>query len=302
LNHGEGLAACFTPVVAAAQSVPGIFHEADAVYNGTDSALDAAYVSLESESAWEVRMSTGVYGDTALHSIEVVPVGHTLGEVSYDASAWADTTRKECLFGVPQNQYSGAAQPFGALAGSLAVQAFLARVQEQRHYRIAVRGSRITQQFGTAQERIPTNHALEIQLAYDRTLPELWKEVGKSMGTEPSDLLLSFRVPLVVRVCSSNPSHIYQGFERFPVWGKCPKCGSSTIPISSKREVTLDDIPGTLDVRQSLRCLHAPAGMRFKSHARKGEESLCSLPFQEVDIPPMPRNDHRLNQPGAPSQ
>jgi len=60
--YGDRAADTVRPVVAAAQSVPGLIRLAEAVFNGTDSTLDAAFVSEEARNTWELRLSTGILG------------------------------------------------------------------------------------------------------------------------------------------------------------------------------------------------------------------------------------------------
>jgi len=144
--YGNETAEKFFSVIAAAQSAPGLFRGVGAVFNGTDSARDAAFVSEASGNSLEIRMTTGMFGLVPVHCIEVMPRGYTLGVYSYDSAAWADAGQEECQFGLPINSFAGVAQPFGSLSACHAVQAFLCQEHEenQRPYIIRISGTKIT--------------------------------------------------------------------------------------------------------------------------------------------------------------
>jgi hypothetical protein len=285
LLYGEKTAAHFIPVVAAAQSAPGLFRDAEAVFNGTDSTLDAAYVSEESRNAWEVRMSTGILGGSSVHSIEIMPAGCTLGDASYDTPAWADTARHECKFGLPVNSFAGVAQPFGALVGALAVHLFLCSRREtrSRHHLLRVYGEEIIQSFGTDTIQPCLRVSEEIRLSYEAPFGRLWSEIAMRLGVDHSEVLLEFPVPLVTRVCGNGCEEPYRGFERQPPTGDCLVCGGKTFCLASPREATFVEVHDI--TAHTLRQLHAPAGLRLTAHTKDGNESCFHLAFCEEDIP-----------------
>ena len=273
----------FFPVVAAAQSVPGVLRNAEWVFNGTDSALDAAWVSEQSRNAWEARMSAGLFGETPMHTIEVIPPGFALGEVSYDAQAWADTTRQECLFGLPVNSFAGVSQPFGSLVGALAIHLYQA--SERSHYRmIRISGDEILQCRGSDDLQRSLRASEELPLSYDETLGALWSETAMRLCVDnPEDMLLEFPIPIVTRFCEKLCEKPYRGFERQPPTGLCCVCGGKTFCRASPREVRLDEVEDIAHL--SLSELHAPAGLGFTAHTRDGRKAFFHLRFRIEDIP-----------------
>jgi hypothetical protein len=283
--YGLTTSAAFHPVVAAAQSVPGLLREAGAVFNGTDSSLDAAYVSEEARNAWEARLSTGVFGERAVHTVEVQPPGYTLGEVSYDSAAWADAARNQCKFGIPENTAAGIPQPFGALTGALAVQLFLSRRREDREFPFLIRmtGEEIVQSYGPRDSQGFIRLSREIPFSYGQSLSRLWRDAAGLLGLAPEDIYLGFPVPLVTRRCSNLEHRPYQGFERYPIRGRCPACGEETYCLQAPREVSFEEI--TPIAHLSLCELCCPAGMGFAAWTRNGSQVLFHLPFRLEDIP-----------------
>jgi hypothetical protein len=283
--YGPETSADFHPVVAAAQSVPGLLREAGAVFNGTDSSLDAAFVSEEGRNAWEARLSTGIFGEKAVHTVEVQPPGYTLGEVSYDSAAWADAARHQCEFGIPENTAAGVPQPFGALTGALAVQLFLSRRRENREIPFIIRmtGEEIIQSYGPRDSQRFIRLSREIPFSYDQSLSRLWREAADRLGLVPEHIYLGFPIPLVTRRCAHEEHGPYQGFERFPVRGRCPACGGKMYCLQAPREVSFEEI--TPLGHRSLRELHCPAGMGFAAWTREGSRVLFHLPFRLADIP-----------------
>ena len=262
--YGEKTAGKFVPVIAAAQGAPGIFRHADGVFNGTDSSLDAAYISEESRNTWEVRMSTGLFGNASMHTIEVIPQGFTLGEVSYDSHAWADSTRQECKFGLPINSFAGIAQPFGSLTGALSVQLYLAG-ERSRYRMIRVCGDDILQCHGADASKRYLRESEQLPLSYDETpLGALWTESAMRLRVDNAcDILLEFPIPIVARFCEKLCERPYRGFERQPPAGLC-LCGRKTICRSSTQEVLLHEVKDI--AHRSLLELHAPAGLRFQPY------------------------------------
>jgi len=288
--HGDRAADAIRPVIAAAQSVPGLIRAAEAVFNGTDSTMDAAFVSEEARHGWELRLSTGILGATALHTIEVLPPGFTLGDVSYDAATWADAGRHECRFGVPINSHAGVAQPFGGVTGALAVHLLLAVRQEPGppvNRLIRIQGGEIRQSAGSEERKPALCASREIFVAYEADLARLYLEAGLRLGLGVDDLRLVFPVPMVERRCRNSGHGGYRGFERQPVSGACPLCGEKTICHAAPRDLSLEEA-GEL-ARRSLRELNTPAGMRFSAWTRDGRTETFHLPFRMEDVPALPQ-------------
>jgi molybdopterin/thiamine biosynthesis adenylyltransferase len=284
--YGFEAAHNFQAAVAAAESLPGLLRDADVVFNGTDSKLCAAYVSEQARNTLEIRMSTGIFGEKAIHTIEVLPEGFTLGEDSYDTAAWADSARHRCEFGTPQNTHAGVAQAFGAVTGSLAVHLMLSRNQEKenRPYVIQASGEKITQSFRSKTIKRQVTVREEIPFSYHNSLLMLYQEVAKNFGFQPADILLGFPTPIVVRRCAESPEHgIYWGFERQPAFGNCHVCGAHTYCFSSPREVCLEDV--TPIASKSLKELNTPAGLAFTAWSKCGKRAQFNLPFDFKDIP-----------------
>jgi|GEM_PF-4779395 len=287
LFYGAKTAARFRPIRAAAQSLPGLLREADAVFNATDSNLAAAYVSEQARYTLELRLSTGLLSETALHTIEVLPAGVTLGEASYDDRAWADTARYSCRAGLPQNVFAGITQPFGAVTAALAVHLMLACMQNgtcKRYSRIRVCGADIRQSFGAPHKDGDRTKVGRIRVSYDRPLSDLWLQAAKTMKTDADNILLVFPVPLVARRCT-DPScgAVYQGFERQPPKGRCAACGRSTCRLAAPREVCPADVRPIAG--ESLKNLYTPAGMGFSAWTGGGRKADFYLPFRYTDVP-----------------
>jgi predicted ThiF/HesA family dinucleotide-utilizing enzyme len=292
--YGLRTSAAFHPIVAAAQSVPGLIREAGVVFNGTDSTIDAAYVSEEARNAWEARLSTGIFGERAVHTVEVQPPGYTLGEVSYDSAAWSDAARHQCQFGTPENTAAGIPQPFGALTGALAVQVFLSRRRENREIPFLIRmtGEEIVQSYGPRDSQGFIRLSREIPFSYDQSLSHLWRDAAGRLGLAPEDICLGFPIPLVTRQCAHGEHGQYQGFERFPVRGRCPACGEKTYCLQAPREVSFEEIAPL--AHRSLLELHSPAGMGFAAWTRDGTRVLFHLPFRQEDIPELEETEAAL--------
>jgi predicted ThiF/HesA family dinucleotide-utilizing enzyme len=291
--YGKETSASFHPVVAAAQSVPGLIREAEAVFNGTDSSLDAAYVSEEARNSWEVRLSTGIFGNTATHTVEVMPQGYTLGEVSYDSAAWADAARHQCMFGTPENSFAGVPQPFGTVTGALAVHLFLARngEKDRRNQLIRVNGPEINQWYGRDEPNRFVRVSQEIPLPYEANFARLWGEVAMRFGVSAEDMRLGFPTPIVTRQCANQQHGLYRGFERQPAWGRCAICSEKTYCHASPRDVALEEVADLKHM--SLHDLHAPAGLRFTAYTRCGRQGTFHLPFRLEDVPELPeRGEH----------
>jgi hypothetical protein len=290
-GYGRESSARFTAVAAAAQSVPGLLRQATAVFNGTDSPLDAAYVSIEARNAWEVRMSTGVFGQKAVHTLEVQPEGFTLGEASYDRAAWADTARYQCEYGIPENAFAGIPQPFGAVAGSLAVHFFLSRMGEdsKRPYMVRINGEDIIHSSGSEDMEGVLVRSQEVSLSYEAPLSTLWSEAVNRLSLRgEEDLCLGFHVPIVTRRCASGDHEMYRGFERYPVRGRCAVCREKTYLLAAPREVSFPEIASIS--HRSLRELHCPAGASFEAWTRDGKHGRFHLPFRIGDVPPVPED------------
>jgi molybdopterin/thiamine biosynthesis adenylyltransferase len=288
--YGERAADPIRPVIAAAQSVPGLIRRAEAVFNGTDSTLDAAFVSEEARNTWELRLSTGIRGTTALHTVEVLPPGFTLCDVSYDAGAWADAGRHECRFGIPINSHAGVPQPFGAVTGALAVHLLLALKGgpgPASNRLVRIQGGEIWQCTGSEERKPALCSSREVPLSYEADLSRLYLEAGLRLGLGVDDLRLEFPVPIVVRHCRHSGHGGYRGFERQPVSGACPVCGEKTICSAAPRNLSLEEA-GDL-AHRSLRELNTPAGMRFSAWARDGGTADFHLPFRMEDVPALPQ-------------
>jgi molybdopterin/thiamine biosynthesis adenylyltransferase len=284
--YGFEIARHFNPLAAAVQSLPGLLREADVVFNGTDSKLSAAYVSEQARNQLEIRMSTGIFGDQAVHSVEVLPPGFTLGEDSYDAAAWADTSRRQCLVDIPQNASAGVAQPFGAVTGSIGANVMLARKRNeiQRPYIIQVIGERITQSYGSGGANAQCKISRELPVGYDEKLISLFQKTAQVLGTKPADILLAFPTPVVMRQCLESSEHgIYRGFELQPATGKCNVCGAGAFCLSSPREICLDDVAAIAN--KGLNELNTPAGIGFTAWSKSGQSTHFHLPFHFNDVP-----------------
>jgi hypothetical protein len=285
--YGDEIASGFTPVITAAQSTPGLLHNAEAVFNAVDSTGDAAFVSAAARNAWEVRMSTGVGEDEVIHSLEVMPGGFTLGEISYDPAAWADASRHECLSGIPENIFAGVAQPLGSLTAAFAVQFFLNRnrgADDEIPFFLRVTGSEVVR---SSWQGIKAFHhsSEEIPLSYDEPFGALWDEGARRLSSEVRDIRLGFPVPLVLRHCQAEGRLLPQKFERYPVRGLCQDCGGKTYCLASPRE--LEFMPGASCFEETLRSLHAPAGLQFQARTKTGTSAFFHLPFRLGDIPPL---------------
>lgn len=293
LLYGKQTASRFSHLISAAQSAPGLIREADAVFNGVDSTLDAAFVSEEARNTYEVRMSTGIVIGTAAHTLEVMPRGFTLGEISYDSAAWADAARHECKFGTSRNAFAGVSQPSGSVTAALAVQLVLSRDgKDVQPCLIRVTGGEIRQSFFDDTQGI-VRESEEIPLSYDRGLSAVWDEVACRLGSAAEHVRLRLPAAFVTRQCSS-PGHggVYQGFERHPVWGLCPECGEKSYCLAAPRELSLREIE-PLAAHLSLRELFAPAGLRFDGWTREGKSGSFHLPFRSEDVPPLPGRGRR---------
>lgn len=288
--YGKRAVGTVRPVVAAAQSVPGLICRADAVFNGTDSTLDAAFVSEEARNTWELRLSTGIQGKAALHTVEVLPPGFTLGDVSYDAATWADAGRHECRFGIPINSHAGVPQPFGVVTGGLAVHFWLALRSEPGppcNRLIRIQGGEIWQSAGSENHKPALCASHEVPLAYDADFVRLYLEAALRLGLAVEDLRLEFPVPIVERRCRHAGHGGYRGFERQPVSGACPLCGEKTLCPAAPRDLSLVEA-GEL-AHRSLRELNTPAGMRYTAWARDGRTAMFHLPFRMEDVPELPQ-------------
>lgn len=283
--YGPETALCFHPITAAAESLPGLIREADVVFNGTDSKLGAAYVSEQARNTLEIRMSTGMFGNTAAHSVEVFPKGFTIGDL-YDTAAWADATRQQCRLGTPLNAFAGVAQPFGAVTGSLAVHLMLSGAQgnEKRPYVVQIFGKRISQSFRLKSARCQMMSSKEIPFSYTENLLGLFQKTGHLIESQPDDILLEFPTPFVMRHCAKYSDHAtYWGFERQPPTGSCHVCGANSLCFRSPREICLDDVSPIS--QKSLRELNAPAGLPLTAWNRNGKNAQFHLPFNFDDIP-----------------
>ena len=287
LRHGKKTARCFRSLVAAAESVPGLLRNAAAVCNGTDSNLAAAYVSEQARNVLEIRMSTGMLGDAALHTLEVLPPGLTLADASYDKRAWADAARYECRLATPLNSFSGIAQPFGSVTGALAVHLLSACLPEGRdtlYQRIRIAGPKIRQIFEKPIKQRAFLRSRQLACTYDQPLNKLWQQAAAQMAVSLQDLLLEMPTPIVTRHCSDiYCRHVYQGFERQPPLGRCEHCGAETCCTSAPRDICLDDVQDIAD--RSLQSLHTPAGLGFEAWSRDGRKAHFHLPFRFADVP-----------------
>jgi hypothetical protein len=285
MMYGPDTALGFHPLIAAAESIPGLFREADVVFNATDSKLGAAYVSEQARNTLEIRMSTGIFGKTAAHSVEVFPKGFTIGDL-YDTAAWADTTRQQCKLGTPVNSFAGVAQPFGGVAGSLAVHLMLSRADEKedRPYVIQIFGEHISQSFRLESAQGQMTYSKEIPFSYNENLLGLFQKAANLIESRPDNILLEFPTPFVIRQCAKSSDHaIYWGFERQPSTGSCHVCGANSHCFSSPREVCLDDVSPIS--QKSLRELNTPAGLPLTAWSRNGKNTQFHLPFNFDDIP-----------------
>ncbi|RJR29414.1 MAG: hypothetical protein C4576_35415 [Desulfobacteraceae bacterium] len=280
---GEETERIFHPVIAAAQSVPGLISQGDAVFNGTDSSLDAAFVSEEARNIWEFRLTTGIFGQIPFHTLEVLPPGLTLADASYDNAAWADAARHECGFGTPWNSSAGVSQPFGTLTAALAVQCMLCRSQEKEssYSLIRVQGDQL---FQVRASREPISWTSgKIDLTYDSCFGRLWSEAAVLLGASVEDVRFRFPVPIVTRRCGDPIHGLYRGFERQPVRGLCPVCGMKTLCLDSPCELSLEEVSDL--AYRKLREINAPAGMRFLAWTKDGRRKMFHLPYREEDIP-----------------
>ena len=280
-TYGARVAAALHPVLAAAQSVPGLLAERD-VFICVDSLGDAQLVSRLARSRWQCRVSTGA-GALATHCLEVFPPDTAgLSEV-YDDAAWAQAGRRQsCMTGEPARPLDGAAHPVGIVTGALAVQAYLSRAQDRVPYRLQLTGTQpIRSDFrGPAGQAAPCR---ALGLDNSATVDRVWQEIARDLAVAPDDLLVTWEAPLVRRHCACGSP--YLGFERYPVTGRCPTCNGRSILAAASREL----LPAAARAlaHRTLRSLHAPAGIGLGALARDGRSHNYRLTYRREDVPPL---------------
>lgn len=281
---GQPAAAPFTALVAAAQGAPGLIRAATVVFNGTDSARDAAAVSELARNGWEARLSTGYAGMHALHAVEICPPGYALFDF-YDDAALSDVAHRDCG-GNPVNSAAGVPQPSGAVSAALALEQYCARAAGERPRLIRVNAGAVSQ--FPYQSRPPLfSGSAELPLTQRSALADLFGAAAEALGASPGDLRLTFTVPLVDRRCRDGCAPPGIGFERQPVHGRCPACGEPSFVLSSLRDTTLAAAAAWRAASRTLRELGAPAGMGFTALRRDGGEAAFHLPFDPADLPPL---------------
>jgi hypothetical protein len=163
---------------------------------------------------------------------------------------------------------------------------------------IRVKGDQVARWFGSPGLPRWIRRSREISLSYDATLARLWAEAAVRLGVAAEDLRLAFPVPIVTRQCREVTHGLYQGFERHPIWGRCPRCGEKTLRLSAPREVGPEEVAPMWD--QSLRRLHTPAGLGFTAWTRRGGHEDFHLPFRLEDVPGLPGFDQSLEASSQP--
>ncbi|MBN2576227.1 MAG: ThiF family adenylyltransferase [Deltaproteobacteria bacterium] len=282
--YGASVSAAMHPVLAAAQSAPGLLADRD-VFICVDSLGDAQFVSSRARSRWQCRVSTGA-GGLATHCVEVFPPDTAaLGDV-YDDAAWSQAGRRQsCTTGQPARPLDGAAYPIGIVAGALAVQAYLNRAMDSAPYRLQWTGTQPLRSdlWGAAGKAAPCR---DLGLDNRATIDRVWQDVARALEVDPDDLMLTWEAPIVRRHCACRSP--YLGFERYPVTGRCPTCNGRSILVSASRELLPAEARA---IRcRTLRSLHAPAGIGLGAVTRDGRSRRYRLTYRPEDVPPLTGN------------
>jgi hypothetical protein len=278
--YGVRVAASMHPVLAAAQSVPGLFADRD-VMICVDSLGDAQIVSNLARAHWQCRVSTGS-GELATHCIEVFPPNTAaLGDI-YDEAAWSLAARRQgCMTGEPARPLDGAAHPIGIVTGALALQAYLNRANDTVPYRLQCTGTQPirSELLGPARAMNPRR---DLDIDNRATIDRVWTDVARDLEVDQDELMITWDVPFVRRHCACG---VYFGFERYPTTGRCATCGSRSILIAGRREM----LPGEANPirRRTLRSLHAPAGVGFFALTSDGRRRVYRLAYRQDDVPPL---------------
>ena len=283
-TFGTRIAGAMHPVLAAAQSVPGLLAGRD-VFICVDSLGDAQLVSSLARSRWQCRVSTGA-GDLATHCLEVFPANTAaLGDV-YDDAAWSQAGRRQsCVTGEPARPLDGAAHPIGVVPGALAVQAYLNRAIDRVPYRLQLTG---TQPLRSDLQRPACEAApcRALRLDNGATIDRVWQDIARDLVVAPGDLMITWEAPVVRRHCACIGQ--YLGFERYPVTGRCPTCNGRSILVAASREM----LPAEASElgHRTLRSLYAPAGIGLSALTRAGHRRSYRLAYRHEDVPPLTGN------------
>ncbi len=282
--YGVRISSAMHPVIAAAQSVPGLLADRD-VFICVDSLGDAQFVSSLARSRWQCRVSTGA-GDLATHCIEVFPPDTAALSDVYDDAAWSQAGRRQsCMTGEPARPLDGAAHPIGIVTGALAVQAYLNRAIDSVPYRLQLTGTQPIRSdlWGPARKAAPCR---DLGLDNGATIDRVWQYIDRDLGVDPDDLMITWEAPIVRRHCACISQ--YLGFERYPVTGRCPTCNGRSILVAASREMLPAEAREIK--RRTLRSLHAPAGIGLSAITRDGRSQIYRLTYRHEDVPPLTGN------------
>lgn len=284
-TFGAAVAARFTSVRAAAQSVPGLLRGRD-VFLCVDSFGDAAHASRLAAGDWQCRATTGEAADGA-HVLEVFPPGTATVEALLDDTAWRQAAeRASCLAGTPRIHAAGAPHPLGSLTGALAVQAWRHRTPGEGAYRFTLRGMLASWAAIPGDEAAPAPEVVDAD--YDAPASALFAQVAAELGVAADDVLLTTEVPWVERRCGCG---LRRGFERYPVLGECPRCGEVSVLHDAQRDLERADMAAAGD--PTLRAAFVPAGLTMTARGAGGRTRRLALPFRFEDVPPLPGDDSR---------
>lgn len=281
---GAGVAARVRPVVAAAQSVPGLLRDR-VVFSAPDNNRSRAWIGQRAASTLLLDLATGTGpGGTGLHRVGFFPPGTATPGDTFSAQTWGDANFHRCDTGAHVNAWAGARFPYGGVVANLAIAAWLGRQAEERPFAISMNGARVERsEWHGVPGGSPERHVL-VGRSAGSTLGDVAEDVRRITGASPEELVLRFEVPLVHRSCTAGGPG-YAGFERYPVTGLCPHCRGPWRLDWSQAEarplVGLDPLLGL-----TLRQLCAPSGLGFQ---RAGDEAaIFALPFSWEDVPELP--------------
>ena len=282
-EHGPAVAARVRPVVAAAQSVPGLLRQRT-VFSAPDNNRSRAGVGERATSSLLLDLATGVSPNGgAIHQLGVYPPGTATPGDTFSARTWGDTQLHRCLTGAHVNSWAGADFPYGGVVSNLALGAWLAREGEDRPFFLSMTGARVER----SEWQGPSSGTPELRelegCSGESTLGDVAGAIARAQDLPAEQLVLRLEVPLVLRRCTNGPAWL--GFERYPVTGLCPCCVGPWHLASSWAEWSPAGPLGVLS-GLTLRQLHAPAGLGLQP-VLGGPAPLFTVPFDWRDIPPL---------------